>query len=67
MAGETFEDNTEAWSGDHMVDPLAVPGVLFMNAPFRNQDPNLLDLAPTILDALGAEASDQMEGRSLLS
>ena len=26
-----FEDNTKAWSGDHCVDPLLVPGVLFSN------------------------------------
>ena len=26
-----LEDNTRRWSGDHIIDPDAVPGVLFMN------------------------------------
>lgn len=67
VAGETFEDNTEAWSGDHMVDPLAVPGVLFMNRPFDARSPALIDLAPTILQALGVAKTDAMEGRSLVA
>lgn len=62
---EEFEDNTRRWSGDHSVDPAAVPGVLWMNRPFR-RDARLLDLAPTILEALGVKASPKMEGKSLL-
>ena len=30
-----FEDNTKKWSGDHIIDPELVPGVLFMNRPYR--------------------------------
>ena len=29
-----FEDNLKRWSGDHLIDPALVPGVLFMNRPF---------------------------------
>ncbi len=61
-----FEDNTRRWGGDHIVDPRAVPGVLFMNRPFRGDDPSLVDLAPTILDALGVPKGADMEGSSLL-
>ena len=36
-----FEDNDKAWSGDHCVDPLLVPGVLFSNrAPGRGRSGN---------------------------
>ena len=64
-----FEDNVRAWSGDHIVDPALVPGVLLMNRPFRGEGARLLDLAPTILDALGVPdpAGPALEGRSLLS
>ena len=55
------------WSGDHIIDPCLVPGVLFMNRPFRGQEASLLDLAPTILDALGVPKGPAMEGRSLLA
>ncbi len=60
-----FEDNTKKWSGDHMIDPLLVPGVLFMNQPFRREKADLRDLSPTILDALGVPKGPAMEGSSL--
>ncbi|SIO64907.1 Type I phosphodiesterase / nucleotide pyrophosphatase [Singulisphaera sp. GP187] len=62
-----FEDNRKKWSGDHIVDPTLVPGVLFMNKPFDGKDAALLDLAPTILNALGVPKGAAMEGKSLLA
>lgn len=62
-----FEDNRKKWGGDHIIDPALVPGVLFMNRPFRGDGARLLDLAPTILDALGLDPGPAMEGSSLLS
>jgi predicted AlkP superfamily phosphohydrolase/phosphomutase len=61
-----FEDNVKRWSGDHIVDPELVPGVLFMNRPFHGDRAALVDLAPTILSALGVPAGPAMEGNSLL-
>jgi predicted AlkP superfamily phosphohydrolase/phosphomutase len=61
-----FEDNVKKWSGDHLMDPSLVPGVLFMNRPFRGEGAGLVDLAPTILAALGVPSGPDMEGRSLL-
>ncbi len=64
-----FEDNHKKWSGDHIIDPALVPGVLLMNQPFAKPSglPNLVDMAPTILAALGVNPSPAMEGVSLLS
>jgi predicted AlkP superfamily phosphohydrolase/phosphomutase len=62
-----FEDNTRRWSGDHAIDPPLVPGVLLINRPFDTRDPGLVDLAPTILAALGLTKGSAMEGRSLLA
>jgi predicted AlkP superfamily phosphohydrolase/phosphomutase len=59
-------DNTNAWSGDHIVDPELVPGVLFLDRPFSNEGPDLRDLAPTILSALGVPVPKSMEGKDLL-
>ena len=50
-----FEDNTRHWSGDHCVDPVLVPGVLFSNRRIRRENPGLTDIAPTVLKALGVE------------
>jgi predicted AlkP superfamily phosphohydrolase/phosphomutase len=62
-----LEDNTRRWGGDHIVDPALVPGVLFMNRPFSTATPRLIDLAPTILGALGVPRGSAMEGADLLS
>ncbi|WP_235905020.1 alkaline phosphatase family protein [Tautonia marina] len=65
--GETvFEDNTRLWAGDHIVDPVLVPGVVMMNRPFRSDQASLLDLAPTVLDALGLPVDPELEGSALL-
>jgi predicted AlkP superfamily phosphohydrolase/phosphomutase len=66
IAEGCFEDNVRKWSGDHIIDPAHVPGVLFMSRPFRSGKARLLDLAPTILAALGLPACPAMEGESLL-
>jgi predicted AlkP superfamily phosphohydrolase/phosphomutase len=62
-----FEDNCKKWAGDHIIDPHLVPGVLFMNRRFRGEAPRLLDMAPTILDALNVPKGEAMEGGSLLA
>jgi len=61
-----FEDNTRRWSGDHIIDPDAVPGILFMNRPAAHNHARMLDLAPTILKYLDAPGYDTMEGKPLL-
>jgi predicted AlkP superfamily phosphohydrolase/phosphomutase len=65
VAGPVFEDNVKAWSGDHCVDPRQVPGVFFCNRKIDNQDPALIDVAPTALELFGLEPAAHMEGRSL--
>ncbi len=66
VAAEPFEDNVKKWSGDHIIDPDRVPGVLFINRPYRGEGARLLDLAPTILEALGVPKGPAMEGDSIL-
>ncbi len=65
-----FEDNTRRWSGDHIIDPETVPGILFMNrssARATNGRPaDIRDLAPTILNYLGVAKTQAIEGQSLL-
>ncbi len=66
MDSSLFQDNTKKWGGDHVVDPSLVPGSLFLNQPYRGEGARLVDLAPTILAALGVPGSPELEGRSLL-
>ena len=64
-SGPVFDDNAKAWSGDHCVDPLIVPGVFFCNHPIDNRDPALIDIAPTVLRLFGIEAPAHMDGKPL--
>jgi len=61
----TFSDNTKSWSGDHCMDPRIVPGVLFSNRKVVAENPNILDLAPTVLDLFGIVPPKYMQGTSL--
>lgn len=60
-----FEDNTKNWSGDHGVDPAIVPGILFSNYKIENDDPNIIDLAPTILSLFGITPPSFIDGKIL--
>jgi predicted AlkP superfamily phosphohydrolase/phosphomutase len=66
FASALLEDNLRRWSGDHIVDPDAVPGILFMNRPAQHNHARIIDMAPTILNYLGVPVPEPMEGKSLL-
>lgn len=78
FANALIEDNLRKWSGDHIIDPEAAPGILFMNRkpslararrpvpPGSERTPSIIDLAPTILNHLGVPVPEIMEGASLL-
>jgi predicted AlkP superfamily phosphohydrolase/phosphomutase len=66
VAEHILEDNVKAWSGDHCVDPVLVPGVLFSNRAVNATNPGIEDLAPTALASFGVEVPNWIEGKSLL-
>ena len=66
FADHIFADNTRRWSGDHLVDPASVPGILFMNRSSCSSQPQMVDLAPTILRHFGVAPHPLMEGTSLI-
>lgn len=66
FAGDLFEDNMRCWSGDHIFNPAAMPGILLMNRPVSTQDPHIMDLAPTILKFLNVRPSSSLEGAALI-
>ncbi|HYA17452.1 MAG TPA: nucleotide pyrophosphatase, partial [Bryobacteraceae bacterium] len=61
-----FEDNGKPWHGDHCVDPVLVPGVLFSNLRLEADDPGIEDLAPTALRLFGIDPPAWMEGKPLV-
>jgi len=60
-----FEDNRKRWQADHCVDSPLVPGVLFCNRRLVTEDPEIIDLAPTILSIFGIQPPAFMDGKAL--
>jgi hypothetical protein len=64
-----IENNLKDWSGDHLVDPSLVPGILFANRKIVIQHPTLYDLAPTVLRFIGFDdarlAAEDLDGKPL--
>jgi predicted AlkP superfamily phosphohydrolase/phosphomutase len=64
---EIIEDNLDRWSGEHLIDPDLVPGVLVANRPVTAPQPQICDIAPTILAAFGIDKPSQMIGQNLFA
>lgn len=60
-----MEDNLKKWSGDHIIDPSIVPGILLTNFNIQKENPHQKDIAPTVLSCFGMSAQG-MEGKPLL-
>ncbi|MDO8281261.1 MAG: alkaline phosphatase family protein [Thermodesulfovibrionia bacterium] len=60
-----FDDNLKKWSGDHIMDPSIVPGILLSNFRINSDSPSLMDIAPTVLSCFGMSSQD-MEGKTLM-
>ncbi len=63
VTGQIFEDNVKAWSGDHCVDPRLVPGVLFSNYKIGEENPAIVDVAPTMLKLFGLGIPAHIDGK----
>jgi predicted AlkP superfamily phosphohydrolase/phosphomutase len=66
FAASLIADNMRRWSGDHIIDPEQVPGILFMNRSLQRPGATIVDLAPTILNHLGVPVPETMEGTALI-
>jgi len=62
LAREVFENNTTPWTGDHCMDPDAVPGVLFTSRPLAHRASTLQELPGAILAELGIQRFSQAQG-----
>jgi predicted AlkP superfamily phosphohydrolase/phosphomutase len=65
VQGTVFSDNEGHWVGDHAVDPDLVPGVLFCNRRIDAERPEIIDIAPTVLDLFGVPVPPSVDGRVL--
>jgi predicted AlkP superfamily phosphohydrolase/phosphomutase len=65
VTARVIEDNPKRWSGDHSVDPVLVPGVLFSSRSLNCEAPGIEDMAPTALDLFGVSPPAWMDGKPL--
>jgi len=59
IPAEVLSDNTDAWSGDHIMDHETVPGVLVSNRPLQVPAASLKELAAAVLAEFGVEGFPQ--------
>ena len=62
---EVMEDNTSRWSGNHLMSPDVVPGVLLVNRKLEESGWDLTDLTATLLAHYGVEPPPGMVGESI--
>jgi len=62
---EILRDNTEKWSGDHLMEAELVPGILLSNKKIKSKHPALHDIAPTILAEFGIPKQNGMVGNNV--
>jgi predicted AlkP superfamily phosphohydrolase/phosphomutase len=61
-----LELNEKAWSGDHCsMDPSFVPGMFFSNRKVTKA-PDMLDMAPSVLELLGVPRPADLEGKAIV-
>ena len=62
---EQISDNTDPWSGDHVLDSIFMSGSFLCNRKINTKHPALLDLAPSILNTCGAPIPKEMTGQNI--
>lgn len=64
---EILRDNTEKWSGDHLMEASLVPGIIISNKKIQAENPALYDIAPTILSEFDIPTQEGMIGENIFS
>jgi predicted AlkP superfamily phosphohydrolase/phosphomutase len=62
-----IDENKKKWSGDHLVDPHLVPGVIFSNRKIIVKEPAITDISPTILKLYDIRFPKDIPGKPLLN
>ena len=61
-----IEDNTSRWSGNHLMSPDVVPGILLMNRKLSSNGHDLTDVTATVLAHYGIQTLPGMTGEPIL-
>jgi predicted AlkP superfamily phosphohydrolase/phosphomutase len=66
VTAEVIVDNTSRWSGNHLMDPAVVPGIILSNRKIAGDGHDLTDVTATILALYGLPPNAGMSGRPIL-
>jgi len=66
ITAEVFVDNTDRWSGNHLMAPEVVPGILLVNRRLAAGGHDLTDVTATLLHYHGLPLPADMVGQSFL-
>ncbi|MDP2316846.1 MAG: alkaline phosphatase family protein [Pseudomonadota bacterium] len=64
---DILADNTSRWSGNHLMAPEVVPGVLLTNRPISGEGHDLTDITATLLAWYGVAPLPGMTGQPVLT
>lgn len=65
VPAEWLRDNVGRWSGNHLMDPKVVPGILISNHPIDGEGYDLTDLTASLLDHFGVAQPAGMIGEPI--
>ena len=60
-----IEDNRSRWSGNHLMSPDVVPGILLVNRKLEGSGYDLTDVTATLLAHYGVEPGTGMTGQPI--
>jgi predicted AlkP superfamily phosphohydrolase/phosphomutase len=65
ITDQVLVDNESRWSGNHLMSPDVVPGILLVNRKLTGSGYSLTDVTATLLAHYGVDAPSGMVGRSI--
>jgi predicted AlkP superfamily phosphohydrolase/phosphomutase len=65
VVADEIADNTSRWSGNHLMDPEVVPGIILSNHKIAGEGHGLTDVTATILAWYGVPLNAGMSGKSI--
>jgi predicted AlkP superfamily phosphohydrolase/phosphomutase len=65
ITSEQIEDNVSRWSGNHLMSPDVVPGILLVNRKLQGDGYDLTDLTATLLAHYGLPPAQGMTGQPI--
>ncbi len=62
---DIVEDNLKNWSADHCsIEPSIIPGIFLSNYKIKRENPNIMDIYPSVLELFKVKPQSDIDGKS---